>query len=501
MNTPIVQLQQFIQAIRDAGYRGTGSAVAELVDNAFEAEAKSVDITIRADPEDSAAQVIVVSDDGSGMSPAVLEMALQFGGSSRFGQRSATGRFGMGLPNSSVSQARRLEVFTWTKPSVVWWSYLDVDEIREGKLQEIPEPVRRKVPSEYGVRRTESGTFVLWRKCDRLSLKRESALLRRLRRELGRVFRRRLWDGKKLLINGEVVQPIDPLFLRPGDNLQGATMYGEALEYRIRDDSGAGCAAGKVVARFVELPVNKWVSLSNAQKQESGISKNAGVSVLRAGREIDFGWFFMGRKRKENYDDWWRCEIEFPPQLDELFGVTHTKQGITPSEYISQLLSSDFEAIAHKLNARVRSAFLKMKSEKFLSSERRAGECDKFFRPPKRLVKAGRLELKDNGIAGTNGGLRFKLSTEPLTGSEFYIPKVKATELRMILNAKHPFCERFYQPLGNGQRHDPRVITKALELLLFAAARAEVGMESTTARHAVAEFRRSWSDFVAAYLA
>ena len=32
-----------------------------------------------------------------------------------------------------------------------------------------------------------------------------------------------------------------------------------------------------------------------------------------ANREIDFGWFFMGNKRRENYDDWWRCEVKFEP--------------------------------------------------------------------------------------------------------------------------------------------------------------------------------------------
>lgn len=502
MKTPIVRLQQFIQAIRDAGYRGTSYALAELVDNAFEAGAKSVDITLRSDPESSPAQVILVSDNGTGMSPAILKMALQFGGSSRFGPRNGTGRFGMGLPNSSVSQARRLEVFTWTKPGVVWWSYLDVDEIREGELREIPEPVRRSVPAEYGLRQGDSGTVIIWQKCDRLSLKRESALLRRLRRELGRIFRHMLWNGRSMRINAETVLPIDPLFLRPGDNLQGALMYGEVLEYPIKADIGAGCAVGKITARFVELPVNKWVSLSNAQKQESGISKNAGVSVLRAGREIDYGWFFMGSKRKENYDDWWRCEIEFPPQLDELFGVTHTKQGITPSEYISQLLTPDFEAIAHRLNARARSSFVKARSEKSLCSERRASECDKLFTPPKGLEKARKLPAKGRQTPDDRrSGLRFILSTEAFTGSEFYLSKVNASELRVILNTKHPFYERFYQQLGNGRQFDPSAIAKTVELLLFAAARAEVGVENPSAQNALAEFRRSWSDLVAAYLA
>ena len=501
MKTPIVQLQQFIQAIRDAGYRGTAPAVAELVDNAFEADAQTVDIDVRFDPDDAAARVIVVSDDGCGMSPSTLELALQFGGSSRFGQRSGTGRFGMGLPNSSVSQARRLEVYTWTKPGVVWWSYLDVDEIREGRLREIPEPIRRKPPSWYGIRQLHHGTVVVWRKCDRLSLKRESTLLRRLKRQLGRIFRRMLWNGKRLRINGAPVQPVDPLFLRPGDSLQGATLYGDVLVYALRDRNGSGRAAGKVIARFVELPVSNWVSLSNVEKQNSGISKSAGVSVLRAGREIDFGWFFMGGKRKENYDDWWRCEIEFPPELDELFGVTHTKQGISPSEYISQVLTPDFEAIAHKLNARVRASFLKAKEKKMLSSERRAGECDKFFEPPRRMVSSDTPMAREKWTRGAVGGLRFKLVTETLTGTEFFLPSLKGTELRVVLNMQHPFCERLYRILGNGQRFDSQTITKGFELLLFAAARAELGTEPARARELIAHFRRSWSDLLAAYLA
>jgi len=500
MRTPIVQLQQFIRAIRDAGYRGTSYALAELVDNAFEARAESVDITLRQDPENSSAQVILVSDNGTGMSPAILKMALQFGGSSRFGQRNATGRFGMGLPNSSVSQARRLEVFTWTRPRAVWWSYLDVDEIHEGKLREIPEPVRRSVPDEYGLRQADSGTVIIWRKCDRLSLKRESALLRRLRRELGRIFRHMLWNGRSMRINGQTVLPVDPLLLRPGDNIQGALMYGEALEYQIKDDIGAGSAAGKITAHFVEFPVNKWISLSNAQKHESGISKNAGVSVLRAGREIDYGWFFMGSKRRENYDDWWRCEIDFPPQLDELFGVTHTKQGITPSEYITQLLAPDFEAIAHKLNARARSSFVKVRGKKSLCSERRASECDRLFTPPNGLEKAPRLRSKGINTPVDRSGLRYKLSTEAFTGPEFYLSKVNASELSVVLNTKHPFYERFYHQLGNGQYFAPAAIAETVELLLFAAARAEVGVENPSAQNTLAEFRRSWSDLVAAYL-
>src|SRR5207249_4570371 len=84
-------------------------------------------------------------------------------------------------------------------------------------------------------------------------------------------------------------------------------------------------------------------------------------SFVRAGREIDYGWHLMGSKRKENYDDWWRCEVSFHPELDEFFGVTHSKQGVAPTPQLQVILSPDLEAAARTLNSRVRSSFETLK--------------------------------------------------------------------------------------------------------------------------------------------
>ena len=88
----------------------------------------------------------------------------------------------------------------------------------------------------------------------------------------------------------------------------------------------------------------------NNKKKKFNITKRAGISILRNKREIDYGWYFFGNKRKENYDDWWRCELNFEPDLDEEFGVTHNKQGINPSKYIKDILSPDLERIALDLS-------------------------------------------------------------------------------------------------------------------------------------------------------
>ncbi len=142
--------------------------------------------------------------------------------------------------------------------------------------------------------------------------------------------------------------PIDPLFLRTNDS-DDAIPFGTKIEYRVQVPSEPD-QTSTVTVQFVELPLEKWHALSNEQKQFKGISKGAGISIVRGGREIDYGWFFMGKKRKENYDDWWRCEVCFEPELDEIFGVTNTNQGIRPQDFLKAILSADMEQIAHSLN-------------------------------------------------------------------------------------------------------------------------------------------------------
>src|SRR5437773_7712123 len=92
--------ENFIQATRDSGYKTLGSALAELVDNAFEAKASQVSVTVERLEQQAAEDVrVTIADNGRGMSADTIRHALQFGWSSRFNQRDGHGRYGMGLPN------------------------------------------------------------------------------------------------------------------------------------------------------------------------------------------------------------------------------------------------------------------------------------------------------------------------------------------------------------------------------------------------------------------
>ncbi len=514
----IIAVDKFIQATRDSGYKGTPSAVAELVDNALQADARHVDIqVIRAANGDDNAIELIVQDDGAGMDRHVLRQALRFGGSTRFNDRRDLGRYGMGLPNSSLSQARRVTVYTWQSDSAVYKSYLDVDEIASGTMTKVPVPRRAKLPfrGEFG----DSGTIVVWSRCDRLEHRRVSTIGRKLLLALGHRFRYFIWAGVRITVNGDPVEPLDPLFLHPAAKHNGAALFGEPLEYEVQASPGNGVdTIGRVRLQFAELPVHEWHKLSNKEKRKLGISKGAGVSIVRSGREVDYGWFFLGGKRRENYDDWWRCEIQFDPVLDEAFGITHTKQQIRPKPYLVEALSPDIEATARALNGRARKAHLAAKAaERFSESEKLAAERENMLVPlpesprhrdqgvlddlrPKHPALRKPAKGAAEQCAGASGCLEYKIIEAAVMDRSFFTYAREQGRLVLALNPSHPFYKQIYKPLADSPTPRDRQLRTQLELVLLALARAEAAEEDGDALACIERLRIAWSNILATFL-
>jgi hypothetical protein len=511
---PLVLHETFIQATRDTGYRSTASAVAELVDNALQARAKKVRIFIEPEPHSGDDLAVSVLDDGQGMDAATLRRAMQFGGSSRFNDRNGTGRFGMGLPNASVSQARRIDVYTWRAPNYVLNCHLDVDEVSAGGVDEVP-PVRRStLPSWTAPHRGFSGTLVRWTRCDRLDNRRISTITRKLHEPLGRMFRYFLWNGAGITVNGDPVQPIDPLFLHPTSPLEGAAALGEPLMFEVRCPQH-GDRTSMVRARFAVLPVEKWHDLPLEEKRRLRVVGGAGMSVLRANREVDYGWFFFGGKRRENYDDWWRCELSFEPDLDELFGVTHSKQSINPTGVIREVLTPDMESVARMLNGRIQDAFQRVKARPQPSPAIRvAAKQDHLLPPlpprpapsrgaaaaPKSAVadhKKGGADETEPISARAKAGQEYAIEVRSTRSPAFYECALRDGVVQLVINSDHPFYKVIYQPTmaknSSVSRHD-------LECMLLAIARAEAEAGTPTQRHWYRQKRMAWSDALAAFL-
>ena len=92
------------------------------------------------------------------MSKSLLASALGFGESGREKDKEGNllnddttgmGKFGMGLPNASVSQCKRIQVWSWKNKQEVYYTYLDVQEIIDGVYSELPEPTLSQIPEKY----------------------------------------------------------------------------------------------------------------------------------------------------------------------------------------------------------------------------------------------------------------------------------------------------------------------------------------------------------------
>lgn len=494
MRTKLVQLQNFIQATRDSGYKNTASAIAELIDNAIESSATLIEVDFNKASDGSDGHEVSIVDDGRGMNENELGLALQFGGSSRFNSRRQMGRYGMGLPNSSLSQCKRIEVTTWRQRAFGLFNYLDVDEVVEQNQTSLP-PVK-KITRFPLPPKSRTGTHIVWKKCDRLSFKYLRSLQKHLHLEMGRIFRCALLRGVRIKINGVSVQPFDPLFIAKGTNLVGAAQYGKILKYDIKIP-GDSNRTSAVSVKFVELPVEHWSQFTSEEKRKQQIVKRAGVSILRAEREIDYGWFFMGDKRKENYDDWWRCEISFNPELDEAFGVTHTKQEIRETEHLSNILIPDLEQIARVLNNRVRLKFISLKQSVPTTHSKQQTERTDIYLPAIQIGTSSKKVFADRpGMRG----LDYQILVKSLETEAFYEVEERDHKVVLTINKNHIFYDKIFLPLQDQKITKTWEFKRILEILLFAIGRSELLPMTNGEFKTITKFKKELSSNIKAFI-
>lgn len=369
----IVPVHLVVEAMRDNGYKNAAYALAELIDNSIQAGATEVEL-LCAEKETQLEQrrrsrihQIAVLDNGSGMDSTVLRMALQFGNGTYLAEDKhiGIGRFGMGLPCSSISQCKRVDVWTWQSGvGNAIYTYLDLNEIKNKQLTEVPEPENRKIPEIWEKVTTgfgETGTLVVWSELDRCMWKTGEAIIENSEFVIGRMYRKFL-DTKEVVIRmatfdidepnrdkkvEKCAKPNDPGYLMAeticpppfdktpmfqaweGEDNYEATFTiefrGQKHEVKIRfsyakEESRPGRSPGN-------LPHGKHAK------------KNVGVSVVRARRELELDQSWT---KKRSSDRWWGVEIEFPPALDDLFGVTNNKQS---ARNFSDMASLDIESL------------------------------------------------------------------------------------------------------------------------------------------------------------
>ena len=377
----IIDPKMTVKAMRDSGYKSTIHALAELIDNSIESHARAIEVFGVSRRNDSTGRYtlkeLAVLDNGEGMDRDTLRGSLRYGHGTRR-ERQGIGRFGLGLPNSSMSQARRVDVWSWQSGATnALHTWLWLDEV-EGGASEIPKPTQQEIPRIYrdASRNVfgDSGTLVVWSDLDRVEWRRASTTFRHTELLIGRIYRRFLArqserlpaddpreseigprrtitlipiheDGHLSAVQESDivdVRPNDPLYLMTGTSCPEifgpGPMFTElevspflvpvryqGLDYQVRvRASYARPHVRDSSATEADWP-EQWVgNHAGAAPWGKHANQNMGVSLVRAHREIqlDVSWV----NGNDPTERWWTVEVDFPTALDEVFGVTNNKQ-------------------------------------------------------------------------------------------------------------------------------------------------------------------------------
>lgn len=365
----IVSPELTVRALRDSGYKSTAHALAELIDNSIEAKASTVEVFAVEELYETSKQTrhqvdqIAVLDDGDGMDSDTLRHALRFGAGTRQ-QRQGMGRFGMGLPNSSMSQCCRVDIWSWTNgPDNALHTYLDLDDIKKG-MSEVPAPERHPLPEfwrDLSVALSDAGTLVVWNDLDRVQWRRAGKTLEHTEFLIGRIYRRFLTEGQVEIrltpvregaVEGSerYARPTDPLYLMAPSTTPAPFDDTPMFEPYLGGSGGRGVETFPITVDGVEHEVTVRVSMASdlARRPDRSDSpwpeehkakdpgdtpwgkhahRNVGVSIVRADRELELDTAWVNEY--DPVERWWGIEVSFPPALDEVFGVTNNKQATT----------------------------------------------------------------------------------------------------------------------------------------------------------------------------
>ena len=473
----MVDIDQFIRSARNSGYRSFPAALAELIDNAIDASASRVEVWV---VNDGVQFTVSVMDDGRGMSEQQLIAALSFGGSGHYGSTQHLGRYGMGLPTSSLSQARRVDVVSRDAEHLNAVS-LDLDDVNPRIVLKSPGDLAKSLHLP------ERGTAVIWRNLDRLDeklLARDDSYLSHF---LGRKFRHFIRSGVVITVNGSSVLPFDPLLLKGIDGQRGilATPLDCDLTVPVKYREAGVERLSHVTLKFSQIDVSRLAVLDNTTKKRLGIIGGAGISIVRANREIDHGWYFVNRRR-QNYDDWWRGEISFSPELDELFGVSFTKQGIRPTSWLRDQLAPAVTEAAKLLLGRTRQAHMDLANQDLASGNIVCREA---------ATKCFEIEISDflwTPMHAANEVGSFKLTCEERASNLFCQTSIDDREVQVTVNMLHEFFERVYAPMLNGSLSSQDAL-KAIQVILLGLGRADSAAWTTDERLTLARYRSELS--------
>lgn len=527
------------------------SAYGEVIDNSIQANAQNIKIQVdfqsKSGKQFEPINKIAFVDDGHGMDAEVLHRCLQLGYSTRYNDRAGIGRFGVGMTLGAINQCKRVEVYSRQGAGEWKYVYIDLSEIEQSagsnSAAGIPKPITAKIPSDLAkLVPPGAGTVVVWSKYDNQQ-ERASTIIKEMHKWLGRTFRKFIWRGVKLSINGATVHGIDPLYGKtdltafPDDPVSEVFPPIE-FSYPIpnEDIKPGGPAESIITIRMSLLPLEfrkVQGAGGSAEARVRHIDENEGISILRNDREVFYGHipYWPGEAFKE-IDRWWGCEISFDAVLDKVFMVKNIKRGAVPIPPLKQLICDRITPTRKTCVERVQDVFAAEKAQR--TSEKKSAvdtghsEAEEVVSKTKTAknqidkgkdldTEAKRLadELEADATERERSAWATKFKSQPFTihegvwkGTTFLDPKFLGGTAVLEYNMQHVFFEILNEirhaidDEENLQDNAHRIKT-LIDLLLISFAKAEGMFEQgleLKSEDFVEQLRANWGNYLQSYV-
>jgi len=499
--------QTLIRSLRDQGYSSTTSALCEVIDNSIQWGAENIHVYFRQSGGRGDYTIdVAVLDDGRGMSPNVLKLAMSFGGSLNYDKRTGIGRYGMGMKTAALSMAPSFDVYSWENQKDIYRLTLDVDEVGKSRLNMIemedPESVD-DFPSDVAsiickpmvwpnrddqqlVAESEecvyealgnAGTLVYIPDCDRIDAVKARTLAERAVKEFGRIYRKFIDNGLKIWVNNKLVQSFDPTYWSQNSrhvHVEGISETKSRLVVAktVPIERSPGSEKGNLSIRLYELPIEDWSQLPRSVRKNSlRLYDDHNISILRNDREM-FAGVMPEIARRHGDLNWFRLQIDFSGDLDEAMGLSSNKQGVRPKPYvldeISKAIGNEIGAVRDRIRKFQNTSAAADNRSGVSAAERKANEAEDtqserieipnpiteeekqaLHQQVRELAASIRREGEsdEDAIARVEGSAYLtKYTHDPFW--PFYHVEYKAGRVILTINTAHAFYERMYRPLS-----------------------------------------------------
>ena len=464
------------------------AALFDIVDNSIEAAANRVTVLLK--NTGVVKNAIVITDDGAGVAPAILNEVLRAGSRTEsLYSTNSLSRYGIGLKGAGFSLGHRLSFLTRYRGEPLRRRAIDLDKVMEADawLQEVRDPndderayfewAMQQLPGAAELP-APTGTVILIENLN-IRSREVSQLSTKLARAFGETYAKFLaasdsQSGLRLRVDDKVVFPIDPLWR---ELPQTVVLYPRE---EIVLENGA-----PLLFSSVSLPHPKQLADRDVEKQIRYSQENQGIYVYRNNRLVASGQTFGLFARDFHYNAF-RAELHYTSAADPHVNVDVAKSTFNPSpELLSKIQDvvmtslRTAEALWREKDVLTKGDILDLfdESNRLIASkakllvkrvDAKTGKVTERISPPLVAPKPSEGSVKK---AQPTEEVPYLLAVDSLPGGVLYRPRYDG-ELGSVVvevNLAHSFSKAVFNvpTEGDTKRRVARKATTAVQQLLY----------------------------------